>query len=76
MTARFQPCEGYFVVDEAGRDSLRRAQAKEREERFKKQQQFLIAQRLSETTKDEYGDDIIEHLEEQEVGYSTYESFT
>ena len=76
MTARFQPCEGYFIVDKDGRDSLLRAQAKEREDRFKKQQQFLMAQRLSELTKEEYGDDIIAHLEEQEVCDSTYATFT
>ena len=54
-------------MNEDGQESLLRAQAREREDRFNKQVQLTMAQHLSELTRHEYGEDIVRHLEEQEV---------
>ena len=68
MAYQYQQCDSYFVMsDNDHREMLRRESAKEYEAHQKKQTQLRMAQKLSQLAKEEYGADILRHMEEQEV---------
>ena len=68
MAYQYQQCDDYFVMsDNDHREMVRRESAKEYEAHQKKQTQLRMAQRLSQIAKEEYGVEILRHMEEQEV---------
>ncbi|MCJ1322334.1 hypothetical protein MMC15_007682 [Xylographa vitiligo] len=68
MAYQYQQCDDYFVMsDNDHREMVRRESAKEYEAHQKKQTQLRMAQRLSQIAKEEYGVEILRHMEEQEL---------
>ena len=68
MAYQYQNCESYFVINDANhREMARKENAKTYEKHQKEQRQLEIAQELSERANEEYGLDILYHMEEQEV---------
>ena len=68
MAYEYHQCDSYFVIsDNDHREMARKESAREYEARQKKQTQIRMAQRLSQLAKEEYGGDILRHMEEQEV---------
>jgi len=68
MARPFGNCDSYFVVDGNERgEMMRKEAAKVTENRQKKLRQEAMAQELTQIAKEEYGADIIRHMEEQEV---------
>lgn len=68
MAHPFGNCDNYFVVNGNERgEMMSREEAKAAEDRQKKQRQLRMAQELTQLAKEEYGADIVRHMEEQEV---------
>jgi len=68
MARSFGNCDSYFVVNGNERcEMLGQEESQAVEDRQKKHRQALIAQQLTQLTKEEYGADIVRHMEEQEV---------
>ncbi|MCJ1285953.1 hypothetical protein MMC26_005295 [Xylographa opegraphella] len=68
MAYQYQQYDSYFVMsDNDHREMVRRESAKEYEVHQKKQIQLRMAERLSRLAKEEYGVDILRHMEEQEL---------
>lgn len=68
MARSFGNCDSYFVVNANERcEMLSKEEAQAVEDCQKKHRQALIAQQLTQLAKEEYGADIVRHMEEQEV---------
>ena len=66
MAYQYQTCESFFI-DADHREMARKENAKAYEKHQKEQRQIAMAQELSQLENDEYGLDILNHMEEQEV---------
>ena len=70
MAYQYSTCDSYFVMnDDDHCEMVRREHAKEYEVHQKKQIQLRMAQELSQLAKEEYGVEILNHMEEQEVSW-------
>ena len=72
MAYQYQICDSYFVLSGADhREMARKENANAYEKHQKEQRQLELAQELSELANEEYGLDILNHMEEQEVSKFT-----
>jgi hypothetical protein len=68
MAYQYSTCDSYFVMSEMEHhEKMRREHAKAYEQQVKAQRQLHMALELSRAAKEEYGEDHLIHLEEQEV---------
>ena len=61
------PCNSYFVDSHEEHARAMREEMREREKHIKRQTQIAIGQDLSEQESQEYGSDILQHMENMEV---------
>ncbi|MCJ1471992.1 hypothetical protein MMC13_000636 [Lambiella insularis] len=67
---QYQHYDSYFVKNEEDHlEMIRKESAKEYEEHHKRQTQLRMAQELSRLARVEYGQEILSHMEEQELKY-------
>ena len=67
MAHSFGNYDSYYVVNGNQRGEMSKEEAKAAEDRQKRIRQEIMAQELTQLAKEEYGADIIGHMEEQEV---------
>lgn len=61
-------CDTYFVEDRDDSARALRAEIREHESMVKKQTQLAIADELSDLASQEYGAEVLQHMERMEVG--------
>lgn len=65
---RYGNCDSFFVESENDGIYAMRAEARERARAIAKMQQRALAEELSRMTSEEYQEDIMDHMEQMEVG--------
>ena len=70
MAFNYGHCDSYFTMsNDDHRETARKEHARAYEEHQKKQTQLRMAEELSQLAKEEYGADILAHMEDQEVSF-------
>ena len=67
MAYNYAPCDGFFAAADGFREPFGPTNPKPSEAMFKQQRQLLIAEQLSQKDAEEYGDDILAAMHEQEL---------